>query len=202
MIGNVGKNRKKYILLFIVFVMFMILAALAAFGFRFRGSSLIGHPSKVTEVAALPFYQQTDPEWAEDPLGNSRFRMGGSGCLTTCIASVMGEGTPGEWNRFFSDHQVYDEQGNLQWDQLEKAAGVTVIRKSPPVTAGEIEEFLENGICPIVRVRVRGIGSFHYVVIIGSDGQEFLCMDPLEPGEKGVPLSRFGNRVYALRGVY
>ena len=31
-------------------------------------------------------------------------------------------------------------------------------------------------------VRVNGSGSFHYVLIVNSDGKEFRCMDPMNFG--------------------
>ena len=61
---------------------------------------------------------------------------------------------------------------------------------------------LAKRIFPIVRVRVNGSGSFHYVLIVNSDGKEFRCMDPMNPSDSLVPLSDFGNCIYAVRYIY
>ena len=37
---------------------------------------------------------------------------------------------------------------------------------------------------------------------VNSDGKEFRCMDPMNPSDSLVPLSDFGNRIYAVRYVY
>lgn len=47
---------------------------------------------------------------------------------------------------------------------------------------------------------MRGIGNFHYVLIIGSEEGEYLCLDPLE--DEVTRLSRYGNRVYSFRCVW
>lgn len=65
-----------------------------------------------------------------------------------------------------------------------------------------LEKLLAKRIFPIVRVRVNGSGSFHYVLIVNSNGKEFRCMDPMNPSDSLVPLSDFGNRIYAVRYVY
>lgn len=44
------------------------------------------------------------------------------------------------------------------------------------------------------------LGNFHYVLIIGSEDGEYLCMDPLRDGI--TKLSDYGSRVYAVRCVY
>ena len=54
----------------------------------------------------------------------------------------------------------------------------------------------------IVRVRVKGLGNFHYVLLVKCQDGQFWCMDPLHAEEELVPLSAFGNRIYAIRYLY
>ena len=104
---------------------------------------------------------------------------------------------------FLSKEQAYDNEGNIQWEPLENALNVTAVRQGTDgITGKTLEKLLAKRIFPIVRVRVNGSGSFHYVLIVNSNGKEFRCMDPMNPSDSLVPLSDFGNRIYAVRYVY
>ena len=156
------------------------------------------------------FYQKDDV-WKTEHLGESKYTMADSGCLTCCVAaafqmqeiSVDGlaeNANAGTVNQFFSEQGVYDGEGNLQWNMLEKSTGVSVVQKDAGELAdGELDAILESGSYPIVRVRVGGVGSYHYVLIVGSADGTYQCMDPLEQEEKLVPLSAFGETIYAVR---
>lgn len=151
----------------------------------------------------VTIYRQDDERWAQDRLGDSSFTMKSSGCLVSCIASAVSmesgqEVTPGELNRVLSEQNVYDGEGNLQWTALEKAGdySVTVYQG---VSAEEIDRCLTEGHYPIVRVRVNGIGNYHYVLIVGAEGGNYICMDPLL--DELTRSSRYLNRVYAVRLV-
>jgi hypothetical protein len=152
----------------------------------------------------MVFYNQLDGRWKEDRLGASGYDMESSGCLTTCIAMITGlqdvpqSFDPGELNALFSDEQCYDAEGNLQWGEVERALSVTAVRRGP-MEGRELEELLLEGVYPIVRVRMHGLGAYHYVLLVGSCDGEFLCIDPLNREKKPLGLSGFGNRIYAVR---
>ena len=171
--------------------------------FRHRGSVKLSTDNEYTVKDERPIYRQDDPEWAEDKLGDSVFTMESSGCLVTCIASaVSGSGeqvTPGELNRMFSANAVYDGEGNLQWGKLDALESYSVEVFSS-VSLEDIQACLYVGHFPIVRVRMHGIGNFHYVLIVGSENGDFICMDPLE--NEMTTLSDYGGRVYAVRCVW
>lgn len=196
-------NGKSLLLLFIV------LAAASCFwaGFRIRGSVKV-KPIRNTPAPEVICYRQDDPRWAGDFLGSSTFTMQSSGCLTTCISSLMlleeaaGYKTPGALNQFFSERQVYDAQGNIQWGMLEQVLGLRFLRKnSGEMEPGDLEQLLTEGVYPIVRVRMRGLGNVHYVLVVKSEEGEFWCMNPLNEKEELVPLSDFGNRIYGIRYI-
>ena len=183
---------------------------------RQRGSVLV-RASHAAGSSDIICYLQSDPAWAEDFLGSSSYTMKSSGCLTTCLAAALQyEGItpetitgaadsidPGALNMFLSKEHVYDNEGNIQWKPLENALNVTAVRQGADgITGKTLEKLLAKRIFPIVRVRVNGSGSFHYVLIVNSDGKEFRCMDPMNPSDSLVPLSDFGNRIYAVRYVY
>lgn len=64
-------------------------------------------------------------------MGESSYTMKTSGCLVTCIATASSIETremitPGELNRIFSAHNVYDSEGNIQWTEIAKIDGYFV----------------------------------------------------------------------------
>lgn len=208
--------KKKH--LYALAVLFIILAAgFLSFGmFRQRGSVRV-RPSQPAGSSDIICYLQSDPAWAEDSLGTSSYPMKSSGCLTVCLtAALQYEGImpetiagaadsidPGALNTFLSKEQVYDSEGNIQWEPLENALDITAVRQGADgITGKTLEKLLTENIYPIVRVRVNGSGSFHYVLIVNSDGKEFWCMDPMNSSDSLVPLSDFDNRIYAVRYIY
>lgn len=181
-----------------------IIVVMAFFAVRLRGSVVVKPGEMQWRVGEVAAYRQDDEIWAEDTLGDSGFTMRSSGCLVTCIASAVSmetgkEMTPGALNQIFSDNQVYDSEGNIQWAAVDGIEGyhADVFQK---VSETEIAQCLAAGHYPIVRVRMHGLGSFHYVLIVGSEDGEYVCIDPLEDGL--TRLSDYLNRVYAVRVVW
>ena len=83
----------------------MLLCAVSA-GLLWRGRHRADEgvaiwPEREHPVGIVQAYCQKDARWAEDKLGRSVYRMKGSGCLTSCIASALssrptGAGIPEE----------------------------------------------------------------------------------------------------------
>lgn len=161
-------------------------------------------PSVSHEVSnEICLYRQDDEAWAADYLGDSSYTMKSSGCLVTCIAAAISDSeddmTPKELNLLFSENGIYDKDGNIQWSCLAELEGYTVeVYNSAAET--EIAQCLTEGHYPIVRVRMHGIGNYHYVLIVGTQEEEYICMDPLE--DHLTKLSDYFDRVYAVRCVW
>lgn len=187
-------------------VMFGVLLIITGFLYvRLRNGTQIKAPreEEILSETEPVLYRQDDERWGEDRLGDSRFTMRSSGCLVSSIASAVSmesgmEETPGALNEKFSDRQVYDNEGNLQWEQL-NALGEYRVDVYREVTSEVIDTCLSEGGYPIARVRMYALGNIHYVLIVGVQDGEYLCMDPLQ--DKLMKLSSYGNRVYALRCV-
>lgn len=156
------------------------------------------------------YYAQKDVRWKDDPLGDSIYHMGDSGCLTTCLAAVfqmqgvqrevLGETiNPKTLNQFFSTHGIYDAEGNLLWYALEEALDVTTVRKeADELEVGELDLLLEQGCYPIVCVQTKA-GSMHFVLLVGKAEGMYWCMDPVQKEKQIVPLSEYGNRMDSIR---
>ena len=183
-------------------VLLLILAAGVFLALRVRGSVAV-HAKKEIMPQEVVYFRQDDERWADERLGDSRYTMKSSGCLVCCITSAVvmggeGEETPFTINERFSRQGVYDSEGNILWDNLRKP-GRYEVEVFDRAYEELLMECLTEGRFPIVRVRVNGVGNFHYVLITGARDGEFYCMDPQKDGERS--LAEYGNRIYAARVV-
>lgn len=181
--------------------------------FRSRGDKAVAIiPAEDHPVGNVAIYCQKDEAWKDDMLGDSYYRMGGSGCLTSCIASALSTEaevwdtgeiiTPGELNRLFGENQVYNAQGDIVWGQIKEALPKAGVAVASSVSEEEIEELLDKGHYPVVKVKVGGNGASHWVLLVGAENGTYMCMDPLSEDGELVPLSRHGGVVYRMRCVY
>lgn len=108
---------------------------------------------------------------------------------------------PGSLNEIFSSNGVYDAEGNLQWENLRQLdnGNAYEVEVYNSVSEEILRDCLGCGKFPIVRVRMNGVGNFHYVLVVKLEEGKYYCMDPLENNLQ--PLSHYGNRVYAIRCV-
>ena len=77
-------DRRKKIIWILTGAAILVLAAAALLVWRHRGGGGEGTTIQSTKVHPLPeavYYLQKDEECAADPLGESRFTMGSSGCI-------------------------------------------------------------------------------------------------------------------------
>lgn len=184
----------------------LLLAGIVFVCFRLRGGVQVKAPrdGDILSGAEAVLYRQDDERWEDDRLGNSKYTMASSGCLVSCIASALSmeggeEETPGSLNEKFSGMQAYDAEGNLQWQPLSEG-GEYQVDVYGEISADIIDVCLSQGHYPIVRVRMYALGNIHYVLIVGAEDGEYLCMDPLR--DEITRLSDYGSRVYAVRCVY
>lgn len=182
----------------------IILSVIALAFLRFRGSTRIKPSFDIIPDTDIVFYRQDDSNWADEHLGNSKYTLGSSGCLVSCIASAISmehdmEETPSTLNTRLSSDDVYDAEGNMQWESLRQSTGYQVDLPSD-ILADVIDSYLSQGIYPIVRVRMYGLGNAHYVLIVKAENGRYRCMDPLK--DELTELSDYGSRIYAIRCVY
>lgn len=200
---NKGFNKKKKTIFtiagFVIVCLFMLMGFI---GFRVRGSTKVSAKEDIELPEEIAMYRQDDKRWFGETLGDSDYTMGKSGCLVTCIASALtmsGKAkTPDVLNTELSSCHVFDTEGNLLWENL-KNMGEYEVDVFQEVKEETLIACLKDGRYPIVRVRMYGIGNFHYVLIVGAEGGEFYCMDPLE--DKLTILSKYADRVYAIRCI-
>lgn len=187
----------------IIILCCLILAGTGFLFFRLRNGVLIKAPQEknILPNTEIICYRQDNEQWNNDRLGDSQYTLRSSGCLVSCIASALSmerntAETPGTLNMKFSSGRAYDAEGNLQWGQLSDDYQVDVYQE---ISSDIINNCLLEKRYPIVRVRMHVLGSFHYVLIVGIQNGEYLCMDPLR--DEITSLSSYGNWVYGIRCV-
>ena len=206
--NNIEENsRRRFPIFYVIFIICCLLFAGIVFVcFRLRGGVQVKAPrdGDILSDEEAVLYRQDDERWGAERLGDSKYTMASSGCLVSCIASALSmeggeEETPGSLNEKFSGMQAYDAEGNLQWQSL-SGGGEYRADVYGEVSADIIDACLLQGHYPIVRVRMYALGNVHYILIVGAEDGEYLCMDPLR--DEITRLSDYGSRVYAVRCVY
>lgn len=204
--------KKKTILM--ILLLCAVLAAAGGFVFLRRRpqKGVEVSPSAASGLPQVVYYRQKDDRWKDDKLGTSSYTLGGSGCLTSCIASALSiqatadpgyqAYTPAELNRLFSENGVYNASGDIVWDRIKQALPDAEVQVESSVSSRLIDSWLAQDIYPLARVKNHGDGAVHWVLITGSDEDGYYCMDPLQEEGEPTSLSVHGNKIYSLRAVY
>ena len=196
-------KKKIFIVVLCVLLVGLVLAVypMGVFYTRNHGVQLI--PTKVIPPAEVTYFLQNDPLWASDSLGNSSSSIGGSGCLISSIASAVSSYglsyTPKEINKLFTENGVYTDSGLVIWKNIKDAVPGIDYKYSRTFDVSTIENLLEDGKLPIIEVKYKGFGINHWVLVIGSDENDFLVMDPLNQSKTPLKLSAHGSKAYAYR---
>ena len=197
-----GKNKK--IIIFVAVVLVLILGLVAFVKIKDRHGVVVKSTADFPVNEKLVAYRQDNPEWKADKIGNSKYDMEGSGCVITSIATAISDSeaamTPGDLNNYFGENNVFDEEGNIQWGKIDELDGFyadVYTEKSADI----IDRCLAAGHYPIVKIHRNTLFSYHhYVLIIGAENGDYICMDPLQ--DSLTKLSDYKNKIYAIRCVY
>lgn len=198
----------KLIYLLLCGVLIIMIVAGGLYLYKNRNAETVIPENQISSSDTVFFYQK-DKRWAEDNLGSSKYKMSDSGCLVTCIASMvlmqeievsgLEEITPKTLNEYFSENGVYDSEGNLDWTKAGEVLGVEFVGcESSEFKGNGMEKLLNNKEYPIVCVKTEN-GNYHFVLVVGSDEDNFLCMDPMNEEGETVSLSRFDDKIYSVR---
>lgn len=188
-----------------VFIVLILIASFGGYYGRHFWTKTFGldlKPSQVIAPKVVEVNLQNDSRWSEDLLGNSRYSMGGYGCLVSVLAtSITDLGykiNAGDLNRKFSEYGIFTNQGEVIWYKISEVFPDVRYRYQRIFNSGTFENDLREGKLPIVMVKYNKTGVFHWVLIVGADENDFLIVDPLNGSKDYMRLSKHGN-VYAYR---
>jgi len=144
----------KLIYLLLCGVLIIMIVAGGLYLYKNRNAETVMPENQISSSDTVFFYQK-DKRWAEDNLGDSKYKMSDSGCLVTCIASMvlmqeievsgLDEITPKTLNEYFSENGVYDSEGNLDWTKAGEVLEVEFIGcESSEFKGNGMEKLLNN----------------------------------------------------------
>lgn len=193
------------VLVIILSILIIAGAVFILYIFRTRTIRIIGTtltPKKDHDIHEVQYFLQNDPAWAQDSIGSSNYKMGGAGCLITCVASSISDLgvaiTPQELNQKLTAIDGYQNGADLIWYKINEAVPEVDYYYSRVFSSETIEKDLDKGLLPIVKVKFHGFGAQHWLLIVGAQDGEFMVLDPLNSEKKVIPLSTHG-RAYAYR---
>lgn len=197
-------GKKKLGILLVAIVLGIILCLFVVTKIKDRGGVVVKCNSDFPVNEKLVAYRQDDDAWKNDKIGESKYTMGSSGCIITSIATALSSTSvamdPGAMNKFLSKNNAFDEAGNLQWGRIDEINGLYADVYSD-VSSGIIDNCLAASHYPIIKIHRKSIFSYHhYVLIIGTENGEYVCMDPLQ--DHLTRLSDYNDKIYAIRCVY
>jgi len=147
-------------------------------------------------------YLQNDDRWKNEHLAETDFTLGNQGCLTCVIAMELCylgyDVIPTDVNNSFIENDAYTKNGLLIWYKINTAYPDIEYYYKKSFNSKTISDDLINGLLPIVKVRYKKTGIFHWVLIVGANDDEFLILDPLDNNKEPIELSTHG-KVYAYR---
>ncbi|TYQ18352.1 UNVERIFIED_CONTAM: peptidase C39-like protein [Acetivibrio alkalicellulosi] len=202
---NVLTRKKKIFFAVLLIIIAIVFGSIGtyysrALWIKFNGIKLV--PSKAIEPIEVSYFLQIDPEWSKDRIGNTQYILGSSGCLISALASSMNklgyETDPKQLNKEFSLNDVYTGNGEVIWYKINEVIPEIDYTYKRAFSRRTIENYLKQGLLPIVEVKFNTTGIFHWVLIVGSNNEDFLIFDPLYKDREPIELKKHG-KVYSYR---
>ena len=202
---NFWKRRIPFLLILVV------LGMAALFISRSRGRNSPPIPASGGEffqnilTISTPVYWQDDTRWRDDKIGGSNERIGDVGCTLCCLAMALDHFgvafTPNELNTALKSASGYTWRGLIKWDAITKITSgkVTVDVVSNP-SHRILDAALRNNQLILAKVKLN-TAIYHWVLVAGKEGTNYMIRDPLSDGEKPELLTKFESDILGVRIV-
>ena len=156
-------------------------------------------PRKVVKPIAVTYYAQNDAAWADDALGETGYTMGEEGSLFACLSMMLESNagitvTPAQLNQLFLDNGLYIDGKTANVTALDTLYPEVSFSAPQDFSGENITNELRKGRTCMVRT-LRG-ENVHWLLVVGSNEETFLVLDPAQDGETRL-LSDY-EKVYAL----
>ena len=131
---------------------------------------------------AVPAFAQDDPRWTDDRLGGSTDTLGDEGCAVTSAAMVAAfygvKTDPQRLNSFLTRSGGLDREGLIDWEEVSAIAPQRMELAYNGAASYElIDKSLLAGNPAIILINLPD-GAYHFVVIVGKEGRNYLIRDP------------------------
>jgi hypothetical protein len=147
---------------------------------------------------AVPAFAQDDPRWGGIRLGVSTDTLGDEGCAVTSgamVAAFYGVKTdPNLLDDFLTRTGGLDKEGYIDWNKvpaIEPSRFKLIYNGSASYQL--IDASLLSG-NPVIVVIPLPDGAYHFVVIVGKKGRDYLIRDPAA-ADRPYPLRQLTNKI-------
>jgi hypothetical protein len=148
----------------------------------------------------VPVFAQDDPRWGNVRLGPSRDTLGYQGCAVTSAAMVVAfygvKTDPQQLNSFLTKAGGLSDDGLIQWSRVPAIAPSHLELAYNGYASYELIDsnlLTKNPVIAIIHLRD---GAYHFVVIVGKQGHNYLIRDPAASVfRRPYPLSDLTDRI-------
>ena len=149
------------------------------------------------EIAVPPFAQD-DPRWSGLRLGVSADTLGDEGCAVTSgamVAAFYGVKTdPNLLDDFLTRTGGLDKEGYIDWNAVSEIAPSRFkLIYNGSASYKLIDSSLLSG-NPVIVVIPLPDGAYHFVVIVGKEGRDYLIRDPAA-ADRPYALSQLTDKI-------
>jgi hypothetical protein len=151
----------------------------------------------------VPAFAQDDPRWSSVRLGPSTDTLGDEGCAVTSAAMVVAfygiKTDPRQLNNFLTRAGGFSEDGLIHWSRVPAIAPAYLKLAYNGYASYELidSNLLEKN--PVIAIIRLSDGAYHFVVIVGKDGRNYLIRDPAaSPFRRPYPLSELTDRIEGI----
>ena len=166
------------------------------------GIPVAGGREMSVRTDVVPFLQ-TDPRWSDENLGPSDGKIGSYGCTLCATAMALTARDhavdPNELNARLKEGSGYTDSGLIIWKAISKATDnrFTVVVDDRP-SHEKLDRQLSQGNPVIAKVLWEG-RIFHWVLITGKEGLDYLIHDPLGDGTPHDTMRDYPTGIYTIR---
>ena len=131
---------------------------------------------------SVPAFAQDDPRWSDVRLGPSTDTLGEEGCAVTSAAMVAAfygiKTDPRQMNAFLTRTGGLSDEGLIDWSRVPSIAPDHL---ELVYNGGPSYELIDSNVLagnPVIAVFPLPGGGYHFVVIVGKEGRDYLIRDP------------------------
>ena len=154
---------------------------------------------------SVPLFKQNDPAWGDQKLGTTDFSMASTGCTVSALAMVIASKgiqiDPALLNKELTRHKAFTKEGLLIWSGVKAVTNnqfAAYLEDKP--THKLIDKQLSQG-NPVIAKVLCGDQVWHWVLITGKAGKDYLIHDPLFSGGEYERMTSYSSGIYAIRYI-
>jgi Peptidase C39 family len=193
----------------IPFVIIVVVVGIAAWSLRGRNSLPIpaqgGELFQNFTALETPLYLQDDKNWSGEEIGGSGEKLVETGCAICSLAMALDHFgvhyAPKELNTALKVNRGYTWRGWLRWQAVSTiTSNKVIVEIIPKPSHADIDAALRSG-NPVVAKILINRNTPHWVLIVGTEGMDYLIRDPLGNGHSLEPLSKYDSDIFGIRIV-